>query len=192
MKRYLKLLGKVFIAVLFIWLALTIWVQYGGIQSIQKIGAEKASKRALVIYNPDPIYSLDKQVCVGFAEGLMTKGFHSTVATVKKARELKGEFDLFVFCANTYNWSPDWQVTGFIKHHPNLSGKAVVAITLGSGSTGASKRKLDRLIQSKGANLIESRSYWLLRPNDEDRIEEKNTDVAVEMAFQLGKSLSMD
>jgi hypothetical protein len=192
MKRYLKLLGKVFIAVLFIWLALTIWVQYGGIQSIQKIGAEKASKRALVIYNPDPIYSLDKQVCVGFAEGLMTKGFHSTVATVKKARELEGEFDLFVFCANTYNWSPDWQVTGFIKHHPNLSGKAVVAITLGSGSTGASKRKLDRLIQSKGANLIESRSYWLLRPNDEDRIEEKNNEVAVEMAFELGKSLSMD
>ena len=88
------------------------------------IGDENATKKALIIYNPDPLYNLDEQVCKSFAEGLGKHGFSSKVATVRLAPQESETYDLYVFCANTYNWAPDWLVTKYIKGHANRKGKA--------------------------------------------------------------------
>lgn len=185
----MKFVMYALIALLVIWALLTLWAQYGGKQVAHKIGNAAAGKRALIIYNPDPIYNLDEQVCKSFAAGLSKHGFFSEILTTKLVPDSgTSQYDLYVFCANTYNWAPDWRVMGIIKDKINLSGKNVVAITLGSGSTARAKRKLEEAIQKEQANLLASVNYWLLKPNDEQRTSEKNAAVANDLAKQLGDS----
>lgn len=65
-----------------------------------------------------------------------------------------------------------------------------MAITLGSGSTNASKKAFEKIILKKEATLIDSKAYWLLRPNDESRMNEKNVQVAQSMVREWAKRLS--
>lgn len=179
----------IIIGISFFWLILTLWVQYGGVQKVSFIGNKDASQKALIIYNPDPIYNLDEQVCNSFAEGLSKHGFLSKISTIQHAEIDTYDYHLYVFCANTYNWAPDWPTTNYINNHTNLSKKNVVAITLGSGSTSRAKQLLEETIIAKNSNLLDSKTYWLMRPNDDNRLEEKNTEVASGMAKALGNSI---
>ncbi len=172
-----------------LWLLLTLWVQLKGPSSVERIGTDGAPKTSLVVYDPDPIYDLDEQVGRAFARGLADHGFSVQVASVRSADRLEGTFDLYVFCANTYNWAPDWQTVRFIKRHPELAGKDAVAITLGAGSTGRSKRLLEAHLRHAGMRLSGSETYWLLRPNDESRLDEKNVEVAVDKARTFGRKI---
>ena len=165
-----------------IWIALTVWVEMEGPALKWQVGNEGSTRSALIVYDPDPIYDLDRQVCQAFAEGLATQGIRSTIATVAAARDLQEKPDLFVLCANTYNWRPDRALVGYIADPPGLKGAHVVAITLGSGSTEASQRAFEKRLRDAGAMVIASRSFWLMRPNDEARTQESNEDVAVELA----------
>jgi NAD(P)H-dependent FMN reductase len=189
MKNQLKVIMFSVLLVSIVWTLLTTWVQYGGKQKAQRIGSDKASKKALIVYNPDPIYNLDEQVCRSFAEGLRPYGFISKLVTVKLLPENSQEYDLFVFCANTYNWAPDWRVSNCIKVSDFIRNKPVVAITVGSGSTARAQRKLEEEISDKKAQLLGSKSFWLLKPNDEKRMNEKNTDVANDMAKSFGETI---
>lgn len=186
MEVWLKRTVVFAIGVAVFWIVLTIWVERTAQASMRSIGDAPSGPRALIVYDPDPIYDLDAQVCRAFAEGLAERGFQSTVATVAAATD--GSFDLHVFCANTYNWRPDRAVTGFIEEL-DLVGKPVVAITLGAGSTEISQRLLEEIIKGKHAELLGSRSFWIMRPNDEARTEESNIAVAVSMAREWGRSL---
>lgn len=189
MKKKLKTVTYVIVIILMFWGILTIWAQYGGKQKSQSIGNKNSKRKALIIYNADPIYNLDEQICKSFAEGLSKNGFSSKITTVKLIKNTNSDYDLYVFCADTYNWAPNWNITNFIKSHKNLSGKKVIAITLGSGSTERSQRKLEEVLKEKKVNLLDSKSYWLLRPNDETRMKEKNTAVANDMAKTFGEKI---
>ncbi len=173
-------------AIVVAWTALTIWVELPGPAMLTDRGDPAWDRHALIVYDPDPIYDLDAQVCQAFAEGLASDSVRSTIATVAAAEGIGPEpFDLYVFCANTYNWRPDRAITGFIENRRDLRGRSVVAITLGSGSTEAAQGALEAHIHAKGALLLDSRSLWLLRPNDETRMEERNVDVALEQVREL-------
>ena len=121
----------------------------------------------LIVYDPDPFYNLDEQVCRAFGQALADKGMQVTVATVQAVRELPEQVpDSYVFCANTYNWAPDRAVRTYIEQQRNLSGKPVVAITVGGGGTGNAQQVLEELILAHKATLLGSRSLWLMKPND--------------------------
>lgn len=168
--------------VIAVWAGLTFWVEVTGKSQLWQMGDVSAEKTALIVYDPDPFYNFDEQVCKAFAGVLGDKVMYVTVATVSAAEKISEQhFDLYVFCANTYNWRPDWALSRFVKNHPGLKNKNVVAITLGSGSTKASQKVLEKIILKKEANLISSRAFWLLKPNDETRMNEKNVKVAVDM-----------
>lgn len=175
-------------SIIIFWTLVTLWAQYGGKQKTHSIGNSDAPNKALIVYNPDPIYNLDEQVCNSFAEGLAARGFVSEVSTVKNVPKPLKNFDLYVFCANTYNYAPDWRLSSFITSN-DFAAKNVVAITLGSGSTERSQRVLEALIKSRLANLLASKTYWLLRPNDESRLQEKNVEVATDMARKFGEEI---
>ncbi len=115
MKKLLRVIMIITVVILAIWIGLTIWVEIPKGNSIAQFGNDQAKHKALIVYNPDPIYNLDEQVCKAFAEVLSEHHISTTVATVKAANNLHGEYDIYVFCANTYNWQPDWPTTGFIK-----------------------------------------------------------------------------
>lgn len=178
--------------VLIAWAILTLWAQFSGPHFIESLEAESGSQKALVVYDPDPIYNLDERVCLAYAQGLHEEGWQVTVASVRAANSLPGEFDHFAFCANTYNWGPDLSICNFIENRTDLYQKPVVAITLGSGSTARAKRILEQKILKREAELVNSVSYWLMRPNDESRLDEPNVEVAKDMARTLGQQTAKD
>jgi hypothetical protein len=195
MKRYKKVVRVLVITtgiILIVWLLLTLWVEAEGPALLTKSGNDKSEQTVLVVYDPDPFYNLDEQVCNAFASVLADSGWKVTLATVAAAKkeECSG-FKLFVLCTNTYNWRPDWAITRFVKRYTVLRNKPVVAITLGAGSTAAAQKAFERMILAQGAVIAESRSLWLLRPNDETRTKEKNANVAVDTAKELAKQLAV-
>lgn len=173
----------------FIWIALTFVVAKTGPEKIATVG-RNGDRNALVVYDPDPIYNLDEKVSIAFAEGLAREGWISKIATVAAAKKIEEPFDLYVFCANTYNWAPDKAIRNYIKKSNHLKKKQVVAITLGSGATKRSQRLLEELITQKGAILIDSRSFWLMKPNTESESKRSNRKIAVEMANNFGKEIA--
>lgn len=191
MKKLLKITGITVLAIGAFWTFLTIWAERAGPKRSWQLGSPNAQKKALIVYDPDPIYNLDEQVSRSFGQALADQGMRVTVATVAAAPDVNNQpIDLYVFCANTYNWQPDWVVSNFIREQVNLDGKSVVAITLGGGSTGTSQKALETLILDKKANLLDSRSLWLLRPNDESRGTESNIAVAVSIAYSWGTEIA--
>lgn len=179
-------------AILAFWLLLTLIAEKKDVgKNLILIGQTLNNQKAVIVYDADPFYNLDVQISKSFAQGLAEKGWTSKVVNVATAENLGDEqFDLYVFCANTYNWAPDWALSNLIKKHQGLKGKNVVAITLGSGATKRSKRILEALIKRKEAKLIDSKVFWLLRPNDESRLKESNMQVAVEMAAIFGNQIA--
>lgn len=174
-----------FVAV--VWTALTLWVEADGPERIVELGKRGFALTALIVYDPDPIYNLDQQVCESFARGLADKGWHVTVATVRMAKKFKEtDYHLYVFCANTYNWLPDRSITNFIKDDVNINRKNIVAIIVGAGSTRHAQEAFEKVVRKKNGNLIDSKTFWLLRPNDEARLKHSNVATAVDIARKWG------
>ena len=174
------------------WTTLTVYVETAGPSKQWTFQSENAKRNAIVVFDPDPFYNLDEQVCMSFGKALSENGFRVQVATVAAAEQFKSsEFDLIVYCANTYNWRPDWSITSYIHNSEKIhSGKKCVAITLGAGSTGSSQKHFEEVITNAGGKLIGSYSLWLWRPNDESKMENPNVEVAVAMAYDWGKQVA--
>ena len=173
-----------------LWAILTLIVEQTGPERALLLGAESETQNtALIVYDPDPFYSFDEQVCYGFSKGLAENGWRVQMATVAAAEKLEQSFDLIAFCANTYNWTPDVTIKRFIKNCSDLEQKPVVAITIGGGSTRTARRILENLLKDKSAKIIASEEYWLWRPNDESRMDESNVIVAIDQATQLGTAV---
>jgi hypothetical protein len=190
MKKFWRRLVKVLLAIVVLWVLLTIWAEGVGPKKIFQVGTAGARGTALIVYDPDPFYNLDQQVCEAFGKVLADSGWKVTIATVAAAKQfIDSSVKLYMFCANTYNWSPDWAVTRFIKSDALLAGKKVVAITLGGGSTGRSKKVFEKIIKTQNSNLIDSKTFWLWKPNDESRMKEGNVEVAVDMVRQWAKAI---
>ncbi|MEO7982435.1 MAG: hypothetical protein ABI688_00005 [Bacteroidota bacterium] len=167
------------------WTLLAFWVQLEGPSRFKQFGSPASTQSALIVYDPDPIYNLDQKVCEAFAEGLSARGWKVTVASVRSAKKNSDTpFQLYLFCANTYYWRPDWAICRYIKSHPSISGKNVLALTLGAGSTGSSQKKLEHLLLVQQVNLVDSRTTWLWRPNENTGTHLSNTQSAVNKAWK--------
>jgi hypothetical protein len=177
--RFLRRLSIVIATILIGWTLLTLWVEREGNPVMEILGAPDHHPHALIVYDPDPFYNLDYRVCRTFGQVLADSGWAVTIATVAAARNHRlPPPHVFIFCANTYNWAPDRAVSQYIRRDAPIAGKNTVAITIGSGSTERSKRLMEEQIRARNGRLIASRSFWLLRPNDETRLEEPNMEVA--------------
>jgi hypothetical protein len=191
MKKYhlLRNLLYTLLLIALCWAVLTFWVEQKGPAKRLTLGHSNG-KKVLIVYDPDPFYNLDEQLCLSLGNAFANKGLNVTIVTVAAGEDLKAyPFDLYVYCANTYNWRPDWAITDYIKEQTTIAGKPVVALTLGAGSTEASQKHLERLILSRGANLMSSRSLWLWRPNDESKLQESNTKIAISAASLWGEQI---
>lgn len=173
------------------WLILTLWVERPGPAKTWHMSRGTATKKVLVVFDPDPIYNLDEQVCLSLAKGLAEGNmdvFIETVAAVDNKKFL--EFDAYVFCANTYNWAPDWAIANLIQSKRLSRSRPVAAITVGAGSTFRAQQKLEEIITASGTRPIISNTWWLMRPNDEKESDKRNVDVAVSHAYTFGIELA--
>ena len=64
------------------WLVLTLWVERQGPAKTWHVSNETATKKVLIIFDPDPIYNLDEQVCLSLGKGLMQGQMDVTIETV--------------------------------------------------------------------------------------------------------------
>ena len=193
LKRFFRILTWILASLLLLWLVLTLWVQQDRSAVSWTATPEGYESRALILYNPDPIYDLDAQLARAFSEGLERAGWASTVAACTSFQDsIPPRQDLFVIIANTYNWAPDWTIRHFIENASWMEGESVVAITLGSGATERSQRLLEEVLQERRVELIDSRTFWLLRPNDESRLEEPNVQVARELVLEWAETLGKE
>jgi hypothetical protein len=191
MRKRLKIFLYTVFAIAISWAQLTLWVEREGEPESWTYGAASLQTTALIVYDPDPFYDLDKQVCISFGKNLAANGIYTTVATVAAARKLTDQtYNVYIFCANTYNWRPDRAISLFISDL-QLENKNVVAITLGAGSTEASKSALERMISDKGGKIVDSRSLRLMRPNDESQLEQANVVVANSIATTWAREISL-
>ena len=190
MSKRWKTISKILLSIVIVWVLLTVWVNYSGKQQNIWITAEDNSKTALIVFNPDPFYNLDEKVCRSFAAALKYENISSHIVTTKRLDDINDDYDLYVFCTNTYNWGPDWGLTNTIKSWEGLSGKKTVALTVGAGSTMRAQRKLEWHLQDRGADIIASEMFWLMRPNDENQTEASNINIAREKAYTLGRAIA--
>jgi hypothetical protein len=185
-KKRLRYLLIALLAVLLPWAGLTVYVERQGPAQEWELGND-GRYEVLIVFDPDPFYNLDEKVCRSFANGLVQNGLSVKIATVAAAEAIdQREFQTFVYCANTYNWRPDWAVTGFIKTNIASNSRSAVTITLGAGSTESSRKHLDELVKESGSTLLNSYSLWLWRPNDESKPEQPNVALAESMAYAWG------
>lgn len=191
-RKWRSILRRILASLLLLWGLFTLWAQFAGPVFLTEVGPKDAIHQALVVFDPDPFYNLDEQVCLAYASGFSVEGWRVTVASVQAARNLPDGFDHYAFCANTYNWGPDLAICNFIENKADLFQKPVVTITLGSGSTARAERLLLQKINKSEALLLHSAKYWLMRPNDEARMEESNVEVAKDMARELGKKIAKE
>jgi hypothetical protein len=190
-KRVIYCISGTLLLVIVGWTALTIFVEQTGPPKQWSLG-NVGGKKALIVFDPDPFYNLDEQICLSFAEALSNERMSVKVATVASANKTPQQhYDLLIYCANTYNWRPDWAITNYIERcAKDQKSTPIVAITLGAGSTEASRKHLEKTIINSGGKLIGSYSLWLWRPNDESRMKQPNVEVAVSMAHDWGKQVA--
>jgi hypothetical protein len=190
LKKNVRVLLLTVVTLLVGWGVLTLYVEFTGPAKQWTVGDENG-KNVLIVFDPDPFYDLDEQVCMALANALAEEALSIKIATVAAARSIdRQKYDIIIYCANTYNWRPDWSITNYIEDHPAQERQSIVAITLGAGSTESSQRSFEKVILRSGGKLLNSYSLWLWRPNDMARLETSNVEVAKEMAYQWGTEIA--
>lgn len=192
MKKFFKFVLYTTLIISVGWVTLTIIAERTGPPRSWQYGEQRSTTRVIVVYDPDPFFNLDEQVCRSFGQALGENGILVNVLSVSAAKEIQlSSFDVYVFCANTYNWGPDMALTNFIKEN-SLESKPVIALTLGAGSTSLSQERLEKIIVNHGGKIMDTRAVWLMRPNDESRSEESNVKVAVSKVRTWAISLTTE
>ena len=190
-RKIIHYISTILILFIIVWATITVYVEKTGPEKQWTLEGSD-TRTALIVYDPDPFYNLDEQVCLAFGKSLADNGITVTIATVAAAQSLKKRaYHVVVYCANTYNWRPDWAITNYVEAYPPTKNNTpVVAITLGAGSTQSSKQRFERTIKKSGGVLIASYTLWLWRPNDETKNQPSNVDVAVAMAHKWGTEVA--
>jgi len=151
-------------------------------------GGERGT--ALLVYHPGRRGFLHS-VIQAFAGGLVSGGWRVEITTASQQAptDVSG-YDLLVLGGPTYFWTPARPIRAYVRRLGDLEGKPTVTIVTGFGSTGRSKSILEGLVQEANGKLVNSLTFFKLRPNDEED-PRPNREVAMEMATRAGAAISV-
>jgi hypothetical protein len=167
-------------------LAVTVWVQRESGYRVDHL-SDGGGMRALVLYHPSRDAAFSDDLSLAVAEGLAAAGLAVDRATLTSLTpERPGGYAIVAVVSNTYYWAPDRPTLRYLRR-ARLEGTPVLGIIGGAGSTRRSERLLEAALEGAGATVLGTRSYWLLRPNDDTRTDESNRDVALELARQFAR-----
>lgn len=184
-----KLLRLALYATLAVVLIVSILVQIPSSPNLESLGGGNKAK-ALILYHPSRDAHFTDDLSIAIANGLKSAGFSVDRTTLNLSTDNSpNEYSLIVIVSNTYYWTPDLPTLWYLRR-ANLKGVNVLAVIAGAGSTDRAKRLLEDSLQASGANIVASRAYWLLRPNDESRMSEPNRSVALEKASLLAHDIA--
>lgn len=142
--------------------------------------------KALVLFHPSRDAHFSQELSLALSKGLIAAGFTVHRATLTQdTPESPKDYALIAVVSNTYWWTPDLPTLRYLAR-ARLQGVHAIGLIGGAGSTGRSQRLLEESLRQTGAKVMGTRSFWLLRPNDETRMSEANREVARQMATQIG------
>jgi hypothetical protein len=152
--------------------------------------------KGLVLYHPSRDAHFSDDLSLAAATGLWKAGLTVERATMTGATPAEpADYAIIVVVSNTYYWSPDLPTLRYLRR-ARFDGIPVLGIIGGAGATARSERLLHEALLGTGGRVLSTRSFWLLRPNDEARMAEPNRAVAVEgaeiFALAIGRTVSRD
>ncbi len=176
------------------WILANWWLNKEVVEEVEVRNPEGATGSALVVYHPGP-GTFHRRVIGGFVEGLVAGGWRVEVATASaQAPTELDSYDLLVLSSPTYWFTPSMPIRRYLRQVGDLGGLPTVTITTGLGAGGRSSKVLQRYVRDARGSLVQSLTFYRLRPNDDDNYAngEQNRALAVEMAEDSARSLVLD
>jgi hypothetical protein len=141
-----------------------------------------------VLFHPSRDAHFSDDLSSAVASGLIAAGFSVDRATLTRSTPgAPKRYALIAVVSDTYWWSPDIPTLRYLGR-ARFDGIHAIGLIGGAGSTARSQRILDKALRDTGATVIETRSFWLWRPNDKARMKEPNREVALSQAKQFGEA----
>lgn len=186
MKIWIKRAGLILAFVLFVVaLVVTLIVELEADYVHEDLGRPGIA-RALVLYHPSRDARFSDDLSLAVARGFQRAGMAVGRATLTSETPERPEgYTIIAVVSNTYYWTPDLPTLRYLKR-ARLDETPVIGLMGGAGSTNRSQRVLDEALRRTGARSVETRSFWLWRPNEEARTDEPNRSVAIELAESFG------
>lgn len=152
----------------------------------ESLGGEGHAK-ALVLFHPSRDARFSDDLSMALADGLIAAGYAVRRATLTQDTPgAPSEYALIAVVSNTCWWTPDLPTLRYLAR-ARFDGIAVIGLIGGAGVTGRSRRMVDEALHQTGAKVMQTRSFWLFRPNDEARMSEDNRAVALDLAKRFGE-----
>jgi len=149
-------------------------------------------QKALILFHPSRDARFSDDLSRSVSDGLRSAGFTVERATMTQDTPAHLEsYAIVAVVSNTYYWTPDLPTLRYLKR-ARLDGVAAIGLIGGFGATARSRRILDEALRETGAKVLQTRAFWLLRPNDEQRpsneqgMDMPNRSVALQLAEQFG------
>jgi hypothetical protein len=184
MKMMFALLGFLALAAI---AAVTIYVERQADYQ-HDVLSQGGKARALVLFHPSRDAHFSNDLSTALAEGLTSAGFSVDRETLTRATPPAPEdYALIAVVSNTYWWTPDRPTLQYLQR-ARFAGRYAVGLIGGAGATSRSQRMLDEALRGTGAKVLQTRSFWLMRPNGETRMKGSNRAVALQLARQFGET----
>jgi hypothetical protein len=168
--------------------AVTIWVERESDYRLERL-SEGSETRALILYHPSRDARFSDDLSLAVARGFETAGLAVDRATLTTDTPEHPEgYAIVAVVSNTYFWTPDRPTRRYLER-ARLEGIPVIGLIGGAGATVRSQRLLAGALGGAGATILDVRSYWLLRPNDESRMDEPNRAVALDLAETFARAV---
>jgi hypothetical protein len=173
----------------------SVWVERESDYTLGRLGGA-GEARALVLYHPSRDAHFSDELSLAVARGFLKAGLAVDRATTTSATpDRPTGYAVVAVIGNTYYWTPDLPTQRYLRR-ARFDGLPVLGIMGGAGATGRSERMLDEALRRAGGSIVATRSYWLLRPNDEARIDEPNRARALQnaeaLALEVGQRVVED
>lgn len=166
-------------------LALTVYVEVEAPYRLETLS--EGEPRALVLYHPSRDARFSDEVSLALAEGLKEAGLSVDRATLTRRTPAAPQgYARIIVVSNTFYLTPDMPTLSYLKR-AQLAGAPVVGVILGNGGTERAQRMLEAALRGAGADVVQMRAFWIMRPNDETRLHEPNRKVALDLARELGR-----
>lgn len=163
---------------------LTVYVEREAEFQLEPLGGS-GKARALVLFHPSRDAHFSDELSMSVAAGFKAAGFSVDRATMTRDTPAAPEgYSLVAVVSNTYWWTPDRPTIQYLGR-AKFNGVRTIGLIGGGGATARSQRLLGQALRSAGADVRQTRSFWILRPNDESRMQEPNRAVALQMARQF-------
>ena len=147
--------------------------------------SETGDRRAVVLFHPSRDAGFSDDLSLAIATKLAEDGFRvDRVTMTGQTPAIWPGVDIVAVVSNAYFWAPDRPTRHYLAR-ADFSGQPVLGVIGGAGATGRSERRLHEALQATGGDVLAVGSAWILRPNDEARMDEDNRTVARDRVVAL-------